>query len=170
MKITLRWLQKHLETKCSLRELLEVLPRLGFPVAHVQDWGPTLGSFKVALIREVAPHPQADRLRLCTIETGKELLQVVCGASNVQPGFLAVLALPGDCIPGTGQILQKGVIRGIESQGMLCSAAELKLEEEIEEGKEGIILLEKTIAPVGTPFIKCFGLEDPVVEIEVTPN
>lgn len=170
MKITLRWLQKHLETKCSLGELLEVLPRLGFPVAHVQDWGSTLGSFKVALIREVTPHPQADRLRLCTIETGTEVLQVVCGAPNVQPGFLAVLALPGDCIPDTGQILQKGVIRGIESHGMLCSAAELKVEEEIEGGKEGIILLDQTTAPVSTPFLECLGLDDPVVEIEVTPN
>src|SRR6201999_3189630 len=123
-----------------------------------------LEPFIVGHIADAKQHPNADRLRLCTVETGAETLQVVCGAPNARAGLKVVLARPGVRIPESGEVLKKGAIRGVESQGMMCSARELKLGED----HDGIIELPAD-AKVGAPVSQILNL-DPVIEINLTPN
>lgn len=164
MKFTLSWLKEHLDTAASLDEISAKLTSTGLEVEGLVNPGAGLDAFIVGHIAEAKQHPNADRLRLCTVETGTETLQVVCGAPNARAGLKVVLARPGVTIPSSGDVLKKGSIRGVESQGMLCSASELKLSEE----SDGIIELPAD-APVGVPVTQVLNF-DPVIEINLTPN
>ncbi len=172
MKFTLSWLKDHLETEAGLDEIVEALTDLGLEVEEVSDPAAILGAFTIARVVEAAPHPDADRLRVCRIETfpdgpagRSEEVQVVCGAPNARTGMLGVFAPAGTHIPGTGVDLKPGVIRGVESNGMLCSERELM----ISDDHEGIIDLP-TDAPAGARYIDWAGLDDPMIYLKVTPN
>ena len=165
MKFTLPWLKEHLETDASLDALCERLTMLGLEVEGVTDPGADLAAFSVAYVREARQHPNADRLRLCTVETRHGVFEVVCGAPNARTGMKAVFAPEGSVIPISGEILKKATIRGVASVGMLCSMRELKLGDE----HDGIIELPAE-AEVGTPAVKALGLEGPVIEIKLTPD
>ena len=127
MKLTLPWLKEHLATGASLDEIVAKLTMLGLEVEAVESRGADLTPFRVAVVTEVRPHPNAERLSLCRVVAGGEAALVVCGAPNVHAGMKAVFAPVGTLIPGTGQVLRRAQIRGVESAGMLCSAAELLL-------------------------------------------
>lgn len=165
MKFTLSWLKAHLETDASLQMICERLTALGLEVESVRDPGQSLAPFIIAHVVSAEKHPQADRLKICSVDTGKEKLQVICGAPNARAGLKVVLALPGDVMPDSGEALKKGVIRGVESEGMLCALDELGLGGET----TGIIELPAD-APVGESFAKFSKLDDPVIEINLTPN
>jgi len=172
MKFTLSWLKEHLETDATLGEITEALTDIGLEVEGVEDPAERLGAFTIARVIEARQHPDADRLRLCRVETfpggpgsAAEEVQVVCGAPNARTGMVGVFAAPGTHIPGTGVDLKPGVIRGVESNGMLCSERELM----ISEDHDGIIDLPED-APLGMRFIDYAGLNDPVIEIAITPN
>ena len=165
MKFTLPWLKEHLDTEASADQIVEKLTALGLEVDSVEGRGADLSDFVVAELTHVRRHPDAERLNLCTVETGKDTLEVVCGAPNVHVGMKAVFASVGTVIPESGQALKRAKIRGIESNGMLCSARELLLGED----HDGIIDLDKG-APVGRPASEVLKLEGPVIDIDITPN
>ncbi len=166
MKFTLSWLKQHLDTTASLEQICDTLTAIGLEVEHVTDPGKSLAPFIIAQVLTAEKHPQADRLKDSrTVDTGKEKMQVVCGAPNARAGMKAVLARPGDVMPDSGEALKKGVIRGVESQGMLCAADELKL---IDNEVDGSIELPAD-APVGESFAHYAGYNDPVIEINLTP-
>ncbi|MBY0501398.1 MAG: phenylalanine--tRNA ligase subunit beta [Alphaproteobacteria bacterium] len=165
MLFTLSWLKEHLETSASLEQISEALTNLGLVVDKVENKAEILAPFTICEIIDAEKHPDADRLKVCRVNTGKEILQIVCGAPNAKTGMKAVLALPGTLIPSTKQILKIGKVRGIESFGMMCSARELLLAEE----DNGIIELDPK-APIGESYAKWLGLDDTVIDIEITPN
>ncbi len=166
MKLTLSWLKDHLETEASLDEIVAVLTRVGLEVEAVEDQAAALKPFTIARVIEAKPHPNADRLRVCVVDTGAgSPVQVVCGAPNARTGMMGVFSPPGSYIPGKKITLGKGVIRGVESNGMLVSEAEL----EISDDHDGIIDLPQD-APLGAPFAPYAGLDDAVIEINLTPN
>lgn len=165
MRFTLSWLKEHLDTKASLEEISEKLTSLGLVVDKVKNPGEALVPFTICEIIEAEKHPNADRLQVCKVQTGSEVIQVVCGAKNARKGLKAVLARPGHIIPSTQQVLKVGKVRDVESFGMLCSSEELLLE----EASEGIIEVDSQ-APVGKSYAEWFELNDPLIEIEVTPN
>ncbi len=166
MKFTLSWLKDHLETNATLAEVVETLTRIGLEVEGVEDPAATLRGFVIAYVVEARQHPNADRLRVCMVETGDGApIQVVCGAPNARTGMKGVFSPAGTYIPGKAITLGKGVIRGVESNGMLCSEAELLLSED----HDGIIDLPAD-APVGMAYADYIGLNDPVIEINLTPN
>ncbi len=172
MKFTLSWLKDHLETEAPLDEIATALTDLGHEVEGIDDPARTLGAFRICRVIEAQPHPNADRLRLCRVETWpkgpdapSEEVQVVCGAPNARTGLIGVFAPVGTHVPGTGVDLKPGVIRGVESNGMLCSERELMLSDD----HNGIIDLPED-APLGARFIDWRGLNDPVIEVKITPN
>jgi len=166
MKFTLSWLKDHLDTSASLDEIVETLTRIGLEVEGVEDKAKALAPYKVAYVISAVQHPNADRLRVCMVDTGEgEPIQVVCGAPNARTGMKSVFAPPGTYIPGKNITLGVGTIRGVESKGMLCSGSEL----EISDDHDGIIDLPED-APVGQPYAAYAGLDDPVIEINLTPN
>ncbi|MGE3968758.1 MAG: YtpR family tRNA-binding protein, partial [Dongiaceae bacterium] len=165
MKFTLGWLRQHLESDVDAAAVAERLTALGIEIETVADRARDLAPFTVGYVVEAKPHPNADRLRVCIVDTGKEKVQVVCGAPNARTGMKGVFAPAGSRIPGTGLELRKGVIRGVESNGMLCSAREMGLGED----HDGIIDLPAD-APVGKPFAALMGLDDPVFDAKVTPD
>ena len=171
MKFTLSWLKDHLDTDASLDAILDALTDLGLEVEEVSDPARTLGAFRIARVIEAAQHPDADRLRLCRVEVrdapdaAPTEVQVVCGAPNARTGMLGVFAPVGTQIPGTGVDLKPGVIRGQESNGMLCSERELMLSDD----HEGIIDLPHD-APLGARYIDYAGLNDPMIYVKITPN
>ncbi|WP_420403753.1 phenylalanine--tRNA ligase subunit beta [Nisaea sp.] len=165
MKFTLSWLKEHLETEASLEEICDALPMLGLEVEELVNPAEKLKPFTIAYVTEAVQHPNADRLRVCKVDTGKEVIQVVCGAPNARTGMKGVFAPSGSHIPGTGIDLKKGVIRGEESNGMLCSEREMGLSDE----HDGIIDLPED-APVGASFAEYAGLDDPVIDIAITPD
>ena len=165
MKFTLPWLKEHLDTDASLDAICERLTMLGLEVEGVTDPGADLAAFSVAYVREARQHPNADRLRLCTVETKHGVFEVVCGAPNARTGMKAVFAPEGSVIPVSGEVLKKATIRGVASVGMLCSMRELKLGEE----HDGIIELPAE-AEVGMPAAQALGLEGPVIEVKLTPD
>ncbi|MDP8995570.1 MAG: phenylalanine--tRNA ligase subunit beta, partial [Pseudomonadota bacterium] len=120
MKFTVSWLKEHLETTASLDEILDGLIGVGLEVEEVSDKTKELAAFKVAYVVEAEKHPNADKLKLCKVDTDAGLKQVVCGAPNARAGMKAIIALPGAVIPATGETLQLGSIRGQESQAMMC--------------------------------------------------
>lgn len=170
MKLTLSWLKEHLETDADLATLTEAMTALGLEVDGVVDRGAALAPFTVAYVKSAEQHPNADKLKLCMVETAQGEIQVVCGAPNARTGMKGVFAPVGTHIPGTGIDLKPGVIRGVESNGMLCSERELGLSDD----HEGIIDLERydggLEAPIGQPFAALIGADDPVIEIGLTPD
>ncbi|WP_374310245.1 phenylalanine--tRNA ligase subunit beta [Dongia sp.] len=165
MKFTLSWLKTHLETDADLATITKKLTDLGLEVEGVEDKAESLKPFVVGYVVEAVQHPNADRLRVCKVDTGKGILQVVCGAPNARTGMKGVFAPVGTHVPGTGLDLKAGKIRGEESNGMLCSARELGLGQD----HDGIIELPED-APVGQSFVDYRGLNDPVIEIKITPD
>jgi phenylalanyl-tRNA synthetase beta chain len=166
MKITLSWLKEFLETKASVEEIVRTLTAIGLEVESVQDPSAALGEFTIAHIKEAVQHPNADKLRVCKVETGSSELQVVCGAANARAGIYVVLAPVGSIIPNGGMKIKQSSIRNVESQGMLCSAGELG----IAGDKEGIIEVAASHKELGKRFVDVAGLNDPVIDISVTPN
>ena len=165
MKITLPWLKEHLETGKSADEIIEALTSLGLEVEDVVDPTAALGAFTVAFVRSAIQHPNADRLRLCEVETVDGAKQIVCGAPNAKAGLFGIYAPVGSTIPANGMVLKKSEIRGVESQGMLCSARELGIGDE----HDGIIELASAFE-VGTPAVDALGVEGPIVDIGLTPD
>lgn len=165
MKFTLSWLKDHLETTATLEEILEKLTDIGLEVDGVDDRA-AFKTFKIAKVLTAVPHPDADKLRVLTVDTGEEQpVQVVCGAPNARAGLVGVLGKPGDYVPGIDITLSVGKIRGVESFGMMCSERELELSDE----HNGIIDLPED-APVGMSFASYMGIDDPIIEVSVTPN
>ncbi|RBP07398.1 phenylalanyl-tRNA synthetase beta subunit [Roseiarcus fermentans] len=165
MKFTLSWLEDHLDTQASLAEIVDALTRVGLEVEGVEDPGAIYAGFVVGAVIEAKPHPNADRLRVCVVDAGAGPVQVVCGAPNARAGMKSVFSPVGTYIPGKKITLAKGVIRGVESHGMLCSAAELELSND----HDGIMELPDD-APVGVPYARFAGLDDPVIDVALTPN
>ena len=167
MKFTLSWLKDHLETDEPLEKLAEKLTMIGLEVENIEDKAKALKPFTIAKVISAEQHPNADRLRVCMVDTGDggAPVQVVCGAPNARAGLVSVFSPPGTYIPGKDITLGVGTIRGVESRGMLCSAAELQ----ISNDHNGIMELPAD-APVGSAYAEWAGLGDPVVEINLTPN
>ena len=166
MKFTLAWLKDHLETSASVAEIAAALTRVGLEVEGIEDKAAALAPFVVGHVVECAKHPNADKLSVCKVDIGTgPPIQVVCGAPNARTGMKGVYAAPGTHIPGTKLDLKKGVIRGVESNGMLLSERELGISDE----HEGIIDLPAD-TPIGKPYVELAGLGDPVIEIAITPN
>ena len=165
MKITLDWLKRHLETGATLDETVAALDRIGLEVQGVEDRGGSLAPFTVGLVTKADPHPRADRLRVCMVETGSGAVQVVCGAPNARSGMKGVFAPAGSHIPGTGLDLKALEIRGVESRGMLCSERELGLSDD----HDSIVELAAD-APVGASYARLAGLDDPVIDVAITPD
>ncbi|MBU0727000.1 MAG: phenylalanine--tRNA ligase subunit beta [Alphaproteobacteria bacterium] len=165
MKFTLSWLKEHLDTSASLDEIVRMLSMIGLEVEGVEDRSAALAPFTIAHVVSAEQHPDADRLRVCKVDTGTEIVQVVCGAPNARTGMKGVFAPVGSHVPGTGIDLKKGTIRGQESNGMLVSERELGLSDE----HDGIIELPAD-APLGLAFAKYAGLDDPLIDIAITPN
>jgi phenylalanyl-tRNA synthetase beta chain len=166
MKFTLAWLKEHLETEAPLGAIVDKLTMIGLEVEKVIDRGQLLAPFSIARVLSAEQHPNADRLRICMVDTGGgDPVQVVCGAPNARAEMKGVFVPPGAFIPGKNMTLAIGKIRGVESRGMLVSEFEL----EISDDHEGIIELPDD-APVGANYARWAGLDDPVIEINLTPN
>jgi phenylalanyl-tRNA synthetase beta chain len=166
MKFTLSWLKEHLDTTEPLERLVDRLTMIGLEVETVDDKAKALAPYVIARVIEAKQHPNADRLRVCMVDTGSgDPVQVVCGAPNARSGMKGVFSPPGTFIPGKNITLAVGTIRGVESRGMLCSGAELM----ISDDHDGIIELPAD-APVGQAYAKWAALDDPVIDINLTPN
>ena len=164
MKFTLSWLKEHLTTEASLAAIVEAMTSAGLEVEHVLDPSAKLKPFSVAKIVEAVQHPNADRLRVCQVDTMDGRKEIVCGAPNARAGLTTIYAPLGAYVPGSGITLEARPVRGVVSNGMLCSAKELEVSEE----SDGIVELADTFA-VGEPAASVFGA-DPVIDFEVTPN
>ncbi|MFN4025201.1 MAG: phenylalanine--tRNA ligase subunit beta [Hyphomonas sp.] len=167
MRFTLSWLNDHLVTKASLQEILDLMLKAGLEVEEVVDPREKLAPFTVCKVIEAKPHPDADKLRVCTVETVDGVKQIVCGAPNARTGMTAIYAPLGTFIPGLDFALDKKprAIRGVESHGMMCSSREL----EVGDDHDGILDLDDSLT-VGTPAAEALGQTDPVIDFEVTPN
>ena len=169
MKFTLSWLKDHLKTKATVDEIATRLSAIGLEVESVDNPADKLGAFRVARIVEAGKHPNADKLQVIQVEVekGAPLLEVVCGAPNARAGLVGVFAPLGTYIPGSKITLEKKPVRGVVSNGMMCSAAELELSAEA----AGIIELPADMAShVGERYVEVMGLADPVFEVKLTPN
>lgn len=165
MKFTLSWLKEHLDTTATLVEVRDALTMLGLEVEGISNPAEALKGFVVGYVVEAVQHPNADRLRVCKVDTGAGVVQVVCGAPNARTGMKGIFAPTGSYIPGTDMTLKASKIRGEESNGMLCSSRELQLGDD----HSGIIDLPAD-ATTGAPAAEALGLDDAVIEIKVTPN
>lgn len=166
MKFPLSWLKDHLDTDADAATIADTLTRIGLEVEGVDNPSEALRPFTVARVVTAERHPQADKLQVLTVDTGSgETLQVVCGAPNARAGLVGVFGGPGTYVPGSDFTLKKAAIRGVESNGMMCSARELQLGED----HDGIIELPAD-APVGSSFADYAGLDDPVFDVAITPN
>ena len=165
MKFSLSWLKDHLDTSASVEEISAKLNAVGLEVEGIEDPAAKLSGFKVAKVLTAERHPNADKLQVLTVDTGDgNPLQVVCGAPNARAGLVGVLGLPGAVVPAGGFELKKSAIRGVESNGMMCSTRELELGDD----HDGIIELPAD-APIGTNFADYHG-SDPVFDVAITPN
>jgi phenylalanyl-tRNA synthetase beta chain len=165
MKFTLSWLKDHLDTTASAGALADKLTNIGLEVEELSNPAEALAPFKVARVLTAEKHPQADKLQVLTVDAGEGPVQVVCGAPNARAGMLGVFGPPGATIPGSDMTLKVAAIRGVESRGMMCSSRELQLGED----HTGIIELPED-APVGAAYTDYAGLNDPVFDVNVTPN
>ena len=166
MKFTLSWLKEHLDTDADATRVAETLTRIGLEVESVDNPAAALAPFTVARVISASPHPQADKLQVLSVDTGAgEPLQVVCGAPNARAGLVGVFGGPGTYVPGSDFTLKLATIRGVESNGMMCSNRELELGDD----HDGIIELPAD-APVGTSFADYAGLDDPLFDVAITPN
>lgn len=167
MKFTLNWLRDHLDTKATVGDIHDGLIQCGLEVEGIENPAEKLKAFTVARVVEAVQHPDADKLRVCNVETGAGVVQVVCGAPNARTGMIGVFAAPGVYIPGTDFTLGKAKIRGVESMGMLCSERELQLSDE----HNGIIELPESAGDhIGERYVDVMGVGDPVFDVSVTPN
>ncbi len=169
MKFTLSWLRDHLETDASLETISTTLSAIGLEVEEIIDPAETLAPFVVARVLDAKQHPNADRLRVCQVEIAKggPTVEVVCGAPNARAGMIGVFAPIGTYVPGTGITLEERPVRGVVSNGMLVSGREL----EISDDHDGIVELDAAMAArVGDRYIDVAGLNDPIIEIGLTPN
>jgi phenylalanyl-tRNA synthetase beta chain len=164
MKFTLSWLKEHLDTTATVEEVVAAMTMAGLEVESVEDPASKLARFTVAKIVEAVQHPNADKLRVCQVETKDGRLEIVCGAPNARPGLTTIYAPIGAYVPGSGITLEPRPVRGVVSNGMLCSAKELEVAEE----SDGIVELPDAL-PVGASAAEAFGLEA-VIDFEVTPN
>jgi len=165
MKFTLNWLKQPLNTDASLEEIDAALTNIGLEVEEIEDRAKTFAPFKVAYVEAAEKHPDADKLQVCTVKTADGTFQVVCGAPNARAGMKGIFAPEGTYIPGLDLTLKKASIRGVESCGMLVSEREMCLSDE----HEGIIEVDDRFE-IGTPMAEVFGLDDPVIDIALTPN
>src|SRR3954451_526632 len=165
MKFSLEWLKQHLDTTASAQEIADKLTAIGLEVEDVANPAEALAPFRVSKVLPAEKPPQADKLQVLTVDAGEGPVQVVCGAPNARAGMLGVFGPPGAYIPGSDFTIKVAAIRGIESRGMMCSARELELGDD----HSGIIELPSD-APVGAAFTHYAGLDDPVFDINVTPN
>jgi phenylalanyl-tRNA synthetase beta chain len=165
MKFSLSWLKDHLDTDATADEIAAKLNAIGLEVEAIEDPAARLAGFRVARVLTAERHPNADKLQVLTVDAGDGApLQVVCGAPNARAGLVGVLGLPGAVVPANGMTLKQAAVRGVESNGMMCSTRELELGED----HDGIIELPAD-APVGTPFAEYYGA-DPVFDVAITPN
>ncbi|MGJ8584276.1 MAG: phenylalanine--tRNA ligase subunit beta [Marinosulfonomonas sp.] len=169
MKFTMSWLKEHLDTDASLDDILYTLTDLGLEVEGVENPGDALKDFTLGYVKSAEQHPDADRLRVCVVETDEGESQIVCGAPNARQGIRVVVAKPGTYIPGIDITIKVGKIRGVESHGMMCSEREMQLSDE----HDGIIELDS--GEVGERFVDWLAKNDPakvdpVIEIAITPN
>ena len=165
MKFTLSWLKEHLATDASVDAIVDTMTMTGLEVEGVENAGEKLKAFTVARVISAAKHPNADKLQVCQVETALGNLEIVCGAPNARAGLVTAFAPIGTYIPGSGITLEPKPVRGVVSNGMLCSGAELELDTDA----DGILELDPELK-VGTPLAEALGLNDPVIDIEVTPN
>ena len=165
MKFTLSWLKEHLETDATVQDVADALNRIGLEVEGVENPAEKLKGFTVAKVLTAERHPQADKLQVLTVDAGHGPLQVVCGAPNARAGLVGVFGVEGAVVPANGMVLRKAAIRGVESNGMMCSTRELELGED----HDGIIELPGD-APIGTAFSDYAALNDPVIDVAITPN
>ena len=164
MKFTISWLKEHLDTTAGVEEIAETLTKIGLEVEEIINPAAKLEGFVTAKVETFAEHPDSDHLHLLTVNTGKEKLQVVCGAPNVALHTVGIFAPAGVTIPSYNEVLKVGKIRGIESFGMMCSEKELC----IGDDHNGIIVLPQD-TPIGLPAAEVLNI-DPVIEINITPN
>ena len=169
MKFTLSWLKDHLETEAPIDDILYALTDLGLEVEGVEDRGAKLADFTIGKIMSAEKHPDADRLRVCQVDTDEGMKQIICGAPNAREGITVVVAKPGVYVPGLDITIGVGKIRGIESFGMMASESEMELSDE----HDGIIELDN--GEVGQSFVDWLAANDPakvdpVIEIAITPN
>jgi phenylalanyl-tRNA synthetase beta chain len=166
MKLTMSWLKDHLDTTEALDAVAHKLTMIGLEVENVENKAKALAPFTIARVISAEQHPNADRLRVCMVDTGSgDPVQVVCGAPNARTGMMSVFSPPGTFIPGKNMTLGVGTIRGVESRGMLCSGFELQLSDD----HDGILDLPAD-APLGVAYTEWAHLDDPVIEINLTPN
>ena len=165
MKFTLSWLKDHLDTTASVTEIVDAMTMAGLEVEHVENPAEKLAAFSVARIVSAARHPNADKLQVCQVETKDGPKEIVCGAPNARAGLVTAYAPIGAYVPGLDVTLEARPVRGVVSNGMLCSGAELELDSEA----DGILELDPSLA-VGTPIADVFGLDDAMIDFEVTPN
>ena len=165
MKFSLSWLKEHLDTDADIHAVADCLNRIGLEVEGIENPADALSAFRIAKVLSAAPHPQADKLQVLSVDAGGEPLQVVCGAPNARAGMLGVFGPAGAVVPANGMVLKVAAIRGVESNGMMCSIAELELGDD----HDGIIELSED-APVGQVYADWAGLDDPVIDVSITPN
>ncbi|HET8613195.1 MAG TPA: phenylalanine--tRNA ligase subunit beta [Sphingomonas sp.] len=165
MKFTLSWLKEHLETQADAATVAETLTRIGLEVESVSNPADVLRPFKIARVLTAAPHPQADKLQVLVVDAGEGPSQVVCGAPNARAGLVGIFGAPGTWVPGPDMTLKVAAIRGVESNGMMCSFRELELGED----HAGIVELPED-APVGASYAEWAGLDDPLFDVAITPN
>ncbi|WP_373475230.1 phenylalanine--tRNA ligase subunit beta [Sphingorhabdus sp.] len=165
MKFSLSWLKEHLDTDADAQTVSDMLNRIGHEVESIDNRAEKLSAFRIAKVLTAAPHPQADKLQILTVDSGGDALQVVCGAPNARAGMLGVFGPAGATVPANGMVLKVAAIRGVESNGMMCSIAELELGDD----HDGIIELPDD-APVGQVYAQWAGLDDPVIDVSITPN
>ncbi len=165
MKFSLSWLKEHLDTDADIHAVADCLNRIGLEVEGIENPADALSAFRIAKVLSAASHPQADKLQVLSVDAGGEPLQVVCGAPNARAGMLGVFGPAGAVVPANGMVLKVAEIRGVESNGMMCSIAELELGDD----HDGIIELSED-APVGQVYADWAGLDDPVIDVSITPN
>ncbi len=169
MKFTLSWLKDHLDTSATLDEISTTLSAIGLEVDGIENPAEKLGAFTIARVLEAKKHPDADKLQVLQVETkpGSKPLEIVCGAPNARAGMLAVFAPIGTYVPGLDVTLVEKPVRGVVSNGMMCSAGELELSGDA----DGIIDVPEDYADkVGETYVSAAGLDDPVIEVGLTPN
>jgi len=165
MKFSLSWLKQHLATEADAATVAETLTRIGLEVEGVVNPAEALKPFRIARVLSAERHPQADKLQVLSVDAGDGPMQVVCGAPNARAGMIGVFGGPGTFVPGIAITLKQAVIRGVTSNGMMCSSRELELGDD----HEGIIELSGD-APVGASFAEHAGLDDAVFDVAITPN
>ncbi len=165
MKFSLSWLKDHLDTDADIHGVADALNRIGLEVEGIENPAEKLAGFRVAKVLAAERHPQADKLQVLTVDAGDGAVQVVCGAPNARAGLVGVFGLEGAVVPANGMVLRKAAIRGVESNGMMCSTRELELGDD----HDGIIELPAD-APVGTAFADYAQMDDPIIDVAITPN